>query len=213
MVLAALVLLTAGAAVLGATSSSPSPAYSLTQAADTTLGSSGFVAVVASGQSGAPARREAVRALYQAPDRLLEAVPAGSGTVVVTAVGARATWSSGGPFPVGLGFDTLSGAFLGPLYALGAATDVRRAGSTYRFVVPSLSFPGVRWIAYAPLASPASTRVAERTYTYTGVRGSARVSGGAVAAVTLHLAGSPRVVLRVRYLSIGSAPAVPDPGS
>ncbi len=222
MLLAVTGLLAAGAAALAVATDHPSPAYQLVQAADATLGARGFAALIASRRAGDRVGGAGVsRVLYEAPDRALEALSlpgsAGRGdrTLVVTAIGSSATWSPGGLPARGVDFAVLGSQFLGPLYAIDGATDVRGSGDHYRFVLPSLTVRTVGWLTFTGDARlPAGVHVVTRRFR--DVRVDALVHNGAVTGLAMLLkrpAGGSggAVVVVVRYRDLGDAPPVPGP--
>jgi len=217
-------LLAAGAAALAVATDRPSPANRLVQAADATLGASGFTvdeALVASTGTFAPPPRfrRLASAVYQAPDRLLVAYdlpaagPGGPRTEVATVAGPTVSWTP--PSAAGGlgGFGTLAAPFLDPLYALADATDVTGQGRLLHFDLPSLTLAGVWWTgwsAYAPLAS-ASMFVDGATRTFRHVAGTAILRRGGVGTLVLDLTDRAGRSLLLRYGSPGDAPGVPSP--
>jgi hypothetical protein len=216
-------LLAAGAAGLAVATDRPSPADRLVQAADATLGASGFtvdeVLVPSPWSFPPPPRfRRLARAVYEAPDRLLVAydLPAvgtvGPRTEVATVAGPMVSWSppsaGGGP-----GFTGLAAPFLDPLDAMADATDVSGEGRLLHFDLPSLTLGGVwwtGWTGYAPLAD-ASRFVAGAARTFRHVRGTAVLRGGGIGTLMLDLPGSGDRSLVLDYGRPGDAPAVPSP--
>lgn len=131
----------------------------------------------------------------------------------MTAVGSSATWSPGGLSARGVDFAVLSSQFLGPLYAIDQATEVRRSGDRFRFVLPSLTVRTVGWLAFTRGGPPPTAGPGVVTRRFREVRAGALVHHGAVTRLAMLLVPrSPRTgpsVVVVRYRDLADAPSVP----
>src|ERR1700722_16787977 len=214
-VLGLFMILVAGAIALSLVTAPPVAPTQLHEAAQNTLAASSFIfndanAVASVPSAGHPSKvsnQNVVHVVYQAPDRVLEIQTMGSQSrslLAVQSVGFQRTGSSKWvplpPTPGGTLGETAAGAVLLPLKQVADAYDVVRTGSTYRFT------PGDADSLLGTFGLPSTVAESPST-TY-----SATISGENVSSFRIFtLLEGQRVTLELRYVSVGSAPAVNVP--